>query len=171
MRHLGRLRRCARSGHTASPGRAPRILRDAQGVSAVEFALLAPVLIFGLLATVDLGLALSERMTIGHILRAAAQGATTDSGTARIGEVLRATAAQNMTLAPAGTPGDDAALALEVSRLCTCPAEPTVAVVCSKTCADAAPTQIFYVLSASKTFAGLILPRMSQAMTLQVQIR
>lgn len=144
---------------------------DDAGVSAVEFALLAPMLVFALLATVDLGLALTERMTIGHILRAGAQGATEDVGITSVDRILRTTAAKNMTVAAAGTTGDDSSLALTVSRICSCPDQPSVAVACSATCTGSAPTQIFYALSGQKTYAGLILPRFSQSGSLQVQVR
>lgn len=148
-----------------------KFMRDDQGVSAVEFALLAPMLIVSLLATADLGLAISERMTIGHILRSGAQSASADSGLAAIDRVLRSTAAKNMTVAEAGASGDDTALALEVNRLCSCPEAPAAAVICSTTCANDAPTQIFYVLSGNKTYSGLILPQFLQSKSLQVQVR
>lgn len=145
--------------------------RDDAGVSAVEFALLAPMLVFALLATVDMGLALTERMTIGHILRAGAQGATEDVGITSVDRILRTTATKNMPVAAAGTTGDDSSLALTVSRICSCPGQPSVAVACSATCTGSAPTQIFYALSGQKTYAGLILPRFSQSRSLQVQVR
>jgi pilus assembly protein CpaE len=47
--------------------------RSEAGVSAIEFALVAPVLALGLVAMADIGLALYERMTIDHVLRAGAQ--------------------------------------------------------------------------------------------------
>ncbi len=160
-----------KAGNRRFMRRTPDILHDETGVSAVEFALLAPLLVFGLLAAVDLGFAISERMTIDHVLRAGAQGATDDVGIAAVGQILRTTAAKTMTVAETGTTGNDTSLALDVSRMCTCAAQPTVAVGCSTTCADSAPTQIFYALFASKTYAGLILPRFSLSKSLQVQIR
>lgn len=167
------IRLCSRSktaegafGRTAS-----LFMRDEKGVSAVEFALLGPMLIFGLLAMVDLGLALTERMTIGHILRAGAQGALEDIGIARVDDVMRATAAANMAVATVGGKGDDTTLALDVRRICSCAAQPSVAVACSTTCAGLSPTQIFYVLTANKTYSGLFLPRLSQGQVLQVQVR
>jgi len=146
-------------------------MRNNDGVSAVEFALLAPMLIFALLATVDLGLAISERMTIGHVLRAGAQSATQDAGVAAVARVLRTTAEKNLTVAPAEVSGDDTALALDVGRICSCAAQPAIAVVCSTTCAGDAPTQIFYALTARKTYSGMILPQFSQSKALQVQVR
>ena len=54
--------------------------RSEAGVSAVEFALFAPILFFALVAAVDVGLAEYERMTIDHVLRAGAQSAMVDQG-------------------------------------------------------------------------------------------
>lgn len=153
----------ARAGSTA--------LHDDRGVSAVEFALIAPMLVLALLAMTDLGMAISERMTIGHILRAGVQGATNDIGVSAIDQILRTTASQNMTIAAAGTQGEDTKLALNVGTLCTCAENPNVAVTCSTTCVDRTATQIFYVLSAQKTYSGLLLPRFSQSKSLQVQVR
>ena len=147
------------------------VLHKTDGVSAVEFALLAPMLIFSVLATVDLGLAISERMTIGHILRAGAQTATQNAGITQISLVMRTTAAKNMTLVAAGSAGTDKAVALGVRQMCACAAQPAVAVACSTTCSPSAPTQVYYILTGSKTYAGLILPRFTQSKTLEVQVR
>jgi pilus assembly protein CpaE len=146
-------------------------MRDETGSVAIEFAFLAPMLIFGLLAMADLGLAISERMTMGHILRAGAQAATDNIGTAKVDHVLRTTAARNMTVAETGTTGDDTALAVAVDLICTCAAQPLVVVGCSVTCEGSTPTQVFYTLSADKTYSGLILPQFSLSRTLQVQVR
>jgi len=144
-------------------------LRDEQGVSAVEFALIAPMLTFALLAMVDTGFAISERMTIGHVLRAGAQGASMDIGESAVDQILRRTAEKNMTVATAS--GDDTALALEVRLFHSCPEEPSAPVERNATCDGDSPTQIFYVLSGSKTYAGLILPRFSLSRELRVQVR
>lgn len=147
------------------------VLRNQDGVSATEFALLAPILVTGVLATADLGLAISERMTIGHILRAGAQSATEDGGATNVDLVLRTTAAKNMTVVAAGAAGTDTALALSVRRICSCAAQPSVELACSTTCAQNTPTQIYYILSGSKTYAGLLLPRFAQTKSLEVQVR
>ncbi len=144
------------------------VMHKTDGVSAVEFALLAPMLIFAILATVDLGLAISERMTIGHILRAGAQSAIENVGDSQISLVMRTTAAKNLTVADTGT---DTSIALAVEKMCACSAQPSVAVACSTTCTPNAPTQIYYILTGSKTYAGLILPRFKQSKTLEVQVR
>lgn len=167
-RHLARFRTGKRRLWRGTPA----ALRDETGSIAIEFALLAPMLVFGLLAMVDLGLAISERMTINHVLRAGAQGATNNVGIAAVHEILRTTASKTMTVATNGATGDDTTLALDVGpMLCTCAAQPNVAVACSTNCAGDTPTQVFYVLTASKTYSGVILPRFPLSKTLQVQIR
>lgn len=145
--------------------------RKDDGVAATELALLAPLLIFSVLAATDLGLAITERMTLGHILRAGAQSATEDVGVTKISQSLRTTAAKNMTVAATGAAGTDTTVALTVRRMCACAAQPSVELACSATCAQKAPTQIYYILSGSKTYSGLLLPRISQTKSLKVQVR
>ncbi|MGR3593970.1 MAG: TadE/TadG family type IV pilus assembly protein [Limimaricola soesokkakensis] len=147
------------------------LIRAEDGVSAIEFALLAPVLVVALLGTVDLGLALNERMAIDHVLRAGAQSATAGNDLATIDRVLRNTAKQNFTLAEPDTAGNDTALALTISRLCTCPEQPKMAVTCSATCTGSAPTQIFYAFAGKKTYSGNLLPRFTLSSALRVQVR
>ncbi|MBQ2262942.1 MAG: pilus assembly protein [Loktanella sp.] len=147
------------------------IIHDEAGVSAVEFALFAPMLVFSLLAMVDLGFAISERMTIGHILRAGAQEAIKHTGTEAVDGVLRKTATGVMPVAGPDANGDETSLALRVRMICSCAAAPAVEVACATTCPGDQPTQIFYALSGSKTYSGLILPQFSQTKSLQVQVR
>ena len=148
-----------------------RLVGADEGVSAVEFGLLAPMLVFALLATVDVGLALTEQMTISHVLRAGAQSATEAKDAAVIDQVLRVTAANNFTVAAPGTAGSDTSLALQVDRICSCAEQPGVAVTCSTTCPGEAPTQVFYTLAGEKTYSGLILPQFRLSPAIQVQVR
>ncbi len=60
--------------------RLQQLKKSEAGVSAIEFALIAPIMAFGLVATADVALAVHERMTIDHVLRAGAQAAMTDPG-------------------------------------------------------------------------------------------
>lgn len=161
----------AGSGRARLRGTVARLARSAEGVSAVEFGLLAPLLVFALLATVDVGLALTERMTINHVLRAGAQSATTAKDAAAIDRVMRTTAAPNFTVAAPGAAGDDASLALEVTLVCSCAEQPGAAVACSTTCAGSAPTQVFYTLEGEKTYSGLLLPRFRLSPAIRVQVR
>lgn len=163
--------RQAGSARARRRGTSAGVMASVEGVSAVEFGLLAPMLVFALLATVDVGLALTERMTINHVLRAGAQSATVARDASAIDRVMRTTAASNFTVAAPGAAGDDVTLALEVTQVCSCAEQPGVAVACSTTCAGSAPTQVFYTLEGEKTYSGLILPRFRLAPAIQVQVR
>ncbi|MFD1913040.1 TadE/TadG family type IV pilus assembly protein [Halodurantibacterium flavum] len=69
-----------------------RFLSCTSGASAIEFALVAPVLMGLMLVMVDLGMAVGEKMAIDQLLRAGAQLAMADPGT---GPVLTALASMN----------------------------------------------------------------------------
>ena len=72
-----------------------RLLRTHDGVSAVEFALLAPVLVVGSLSTVDAGRAVYQKMTIEQALRAGAQLAIAGKGESAIRNALEMVAGEN----------------------------------------------------------------------------
>lgn len=145
--------------------------RRDDGVSAVEFAFIAPALFFGLVTTVDLGLALNERMTIDHVLRAGAQRAMADPGASAVLDVLNATAEKNFTLATNNVPPVPNPLAVSVNKFCACPESTGVAVACSTICAGPKPTHIYYRLSGQKTYLGMIIPPITARPSVQVQVR
>ena len=145
--------------------------RNQDGTSAVEFALIAPMLIFGLLSMVDLGLAVNERMTIGHILRAAAQTAMTDPGESTVLDFLNTTAETHFTLASNNFPPVSDPLTVSVTRFCACPESPAAAVTCTTTCDADEPTYVFYRLSAEKTYDGIFMPQIDAEPSIQVQVR
>jgi pilus assembly protein CpaE len=136
------------------------------GVSAVEFALFAPILFIALLAMVDVGFAIYERMTLDHVLRAGAQEAMNDPGKARVLAVLNATAAQSFL--PADVP------IFKVNDLynprCECPENKGVNVNCTKTCSGSTETYIFYNLEGEKTYDGIFMP-IDLAAAVEVQVR
>ncbi len=142
------------------------------GASAVEFALIAPVLALGLVATADLGLAIHERMTIDHVLRAGAQAALADPGAAQVQKVLVSTLAQSPRLASATLPA--------VKRYCTCPENadvaPEAAPQCGTvTCANAKPQFVYYRLAAAKSYRPMslpaVLPVFELGSSMQVQVQ
>lgn len=141
------------------------------GVAVVEFALIAPILAFTLLASIDLGLAVSQRMAIEDVLRAGAQSAMADPGETTVLDVMRATAQPNFTLAGATASTAQSDLTLSVSRFAACPEDPGFAVAASKICAGSKPTFIYYRMSASKTYTGWIAPAIQFDRAVQVQIR
>ena len=141
-------------GLHARPTKAGAFVRCDSGASAVEFALLLPILIFSFLATVDLGLALYERMTIDHVLRAGSASAMEDplGGEASVLAVLEATKAASL-------PTTEGLVFLpQPDRYYACPEAPDAEVAQTTICADDNPTSIFYRLSATKPYDGLFLP-------------
>lgn len=146
-------------------------VRCKSGVSAVEFALLAPVLGFSLIAAVDLGFGLTERMAIEHVLRAGAQSAMGDPGATTVLGVMDSAAKMNFTLADEAVVGGPEPLSLSAIRFCACPESVTFAVTCSTICSGSKPTFIYYRMSAVKTYRGWLIPPFSFARAAQVQIR
>ena len=150
-----------------------RIWHGESGASSVEFAILAPVLCFLLLGAVDLGSAISQRMSMGQVMRSGAQVAMEDPGEDKVQSVLVSTASRNFTVEgedgntiSAGDP-----MALNVSRVCACPEAPEVAAVCSTVCPGPSPTLIFYKMSAAKVFSGVLVRRLPLEARAQVQVR
>ncbi len=137
------------------------------------FAILAPVLCFLLLGAVDLGSAVSQRISMGHLMRSGAQIAMEDPGEADVRSVLMSTAAKNFTVASGAgntiSVGDP--IDLSVSRVCACPENPDVAASCSKVCTGPVPTLIFYKMSAAKKFSGVLMHGFPLRAQAQVQVR
>jgi len=129
-----------------------------QGASAIEFALLSPVLIIALLGTVDVGQALTQQMALGSLLRTGAQSAIAGSDTSTVKRVLLAAK-------------DDASVSVDVAQICACPESPQEAVDCSTTCAGPGPTAVYYSLTAEKSFSGIFLSGTLLSRSIQVQVR
>lgn len=165
------------SPHKSTRRGLARLRRDDSGVAAVEFSLLAPVLFFAGLAAVDLGMAITERMTVDHVLRsgatrAMAEGADED----KIEQVLRATAKKNFAEcevadgdgSSVGQKGDCIDIA-EPQKRFACPDDPDTAVADPAVCGGDYYT--FYRLSATKTYVAMILPDISFSPAIEVQVR
>lgn len=150
--------------------RAGQCCTSEDGVSAVEFALVAPILFFALVAAVDVGLAEYERMTIDHIVRAGAQTAMVDPGQPQVLNVVESTAAKHFTVSTESSISA-AALKVDVARFCACPDSTSVAVDCSTICTNSAAPFIYYRLSGTKLHNGMIMPAMTLSGSVQVQIR
>jgi len=139
---------------------------DDDGVAAIEFALLAPLAVLGLVAMADVGLAVRDRMALDHIVRAASLTATENLGEDAVLFALNAAAHGSLTRSSSA-----AALSVGAIRECACPEAPAVAVACMSTCAQQQPTVIFYTLRADTVAAGLLLPGIALASRARVQIR
>jgi len=143
--------------------------RDQRGVSAVEFGLLAPILLGGLLTTVDIGLAVTERMTLDHVLRAAAQGAMTGQGTEDVLKTLKGIASGNFAVAGQTTATNP--VELSVARECACADNLSAAVACFVTCTGSVPPLPYYRLTAKKTYDGMVIPPIRFERSVKVQAR
>lgn len=159
---IGRVLRSVLAGARRARGFA----RDEAGVSAVEFALVAPMIFFSLLAMFDVGIALRERIQLDHVLRSGAQAAMRDAGQAAVLDTLKKTVC-------GGTSTDCGALAdvsfePEPVPFCICPTT-GVKDACTGTCA--VRPQKFYELSASKSYAGVFLPQFDFAPKVLVEVR
>lgn len=119
-----------------------RIWNDTSGVSAVEFAFLAPMLIGGFLMMVDMGVAVAERMEMDRNVRAGAQAAMSlNNDTSAI---------RSIVLASAGSPAD---LTVDVASGCFCD---SVASACTALCTSGEEPEVFVDISASRPFNGIV---------------
>lgn len=155
-----------------------RLHRNDDGVAAVEFSLFAPILFFCCLATVDLGMAVNERMAIGHVLRAGAQSAMDNPGEATVKDVLEETAKGSNYSVNVVSSSDGAhasasseSLTIGVERYHACPEDPQAKVAEGTICADDQTTYVYYRLAAAKIYEAMILPSITFRPALEVQIR
>lgn len=147
----------------ADTGRALRIwARSEAGVAAVEFSLIAPILIAAVLTMADLGFAIHERSEIDQALRNGAQRAITDPGEAKVAAVLN--------LVDATGTGRDTTV-FTVNRFCACAETPGTEATCSTTCSGNNPTSIFYSLTGTREFSGFLLPAQTLSRNSIIQVR
>ena len=134
-----------------------RLGRCRSGVSSIELALFAPILVSGLLMMVDLGLAVGVRMEMDRNVRAGAQAAMSlNNSAASIEEIVRASAEEAADL--------DVAVALS----CSCAG---TASSCTTSCGSGAAPSVFVSLSAERDFSGLLISNLSLRSESRVQIR
>ena len=143
-----------------------RLLRCVAGVSAVEFAIISPVLVLGTFGMVDTGMAIYQRMMMNQVLRAGAQPALQGANESVVRTVLEETAAENFTVAEGEATGDE--LELDVQTSCACPGDAVAGVGCGTVCQSGTTALRFYRLTASKTFQGVLLPEFALSGSLEV---
>lgn len=142
-----------------------RFWRGRGGAAAVEGALVTPVLLIGLVAMVDIGLATSRLMVVNQSVRAGADFAMDNPND--LAEVERA------VYRAAGASAEDSspeALSVAATRSCQCPGS-TAGVNCFNLCTDGEPPSVFVDVVASRAYQALLLPDFSIGSRLQVQTR
>lgn len=140
---------------------------DQSGASAVEFALIAPLIFFSLLAMVDVGFAVNDRMYVDQILRSGGQPAMRDRGEAIVEETLKRAACKGGETYPNCT--NIAKMTFAVDRYCVCPVTEVTDPTCTDTC-EIRP-QTFYKVSATKTYEGIFLPQFNFVPSKIVEVR
>ena len=146
-----------------------RRIRDAlhgeSGVAAIEFGLIAALLLPIFVAAVDIGLALRQRLQIDQVLNMGAQAAMNPGATATD---IRAAMA-----AAAGAHAALGALQLGVDGpQCFCRDAPDATVSCTSRCADSVPGRFFEITAEMEYDAllgGNLLP--AEILTLRSRLR
>jgi Flp pilus assembly protein TadG len=116
---------------------------DRRGVAAMEFALIAPIIVALLVLGVDGWLQGTETSQARTAIHTGARYYETGGGDDTVAQTVAMSAWQSK-------PAD---AALNVVRSCTCAATP---VACSTLCAGSNPPSTFISLSATGTYSGLV---------------
>ncbi|MEN3791612.1 TadE family protein [Fulvimarina sp. MAC3] len=157
----------------------PLVLRTAfadlrsrmDGVAAVEFSLVLPFLVFALLAMIDTGLMITEKLAVDQILRSGAQIAMTDPGPQAVYDRIGATAGTDYGVVPSPQAATVDQISLSVTRYFACLEAPNVDVAAGTTCEGSNPTAAFYRAVAVKPFDAIILKNIDVNSVIQVQVR
>lgn len=149
-------------------GRTLSVLKDRRGVSAVEFALLAPVLIALPVPIVDLGLGLYTQMELQNAATAGAQYALQNPSLSTL------TTAQIQAAAAAAVPS--LAMSTSASQVCGCPGTGTgggPAVTfgsCTTNCSTGKLPGNYVTVTAQTTYVPLVpYPVMGSSVALTAQ--
>lgn len=148
------------------PSRRGPLLSDERGASAIEFALLLPILVFACMATVDLGLALNQKLELDQSLRAGAQGLMAGeydkqpdptTKVKKLVETIDAEASAADTNNQIETATNKIQVA--VDRFCMCPEDLASKVDCTtKVCANSVKRYKFYQISGQQNYDTMYLP-------------
>lgn len=140
-----------------------RFCRETDGLAAIEFAILAPVLFFAFLAMVDIGLMIYEKLRLGQITRDAAAAAMLTQSTSNIAAaVQQAITVTGPSISGANYQSDAITLSF------TCSGAPSSANV---VCSDGKPPRITLVLHIWLNHASFLFGTVRLDSTLQVQRR
>lgn len=144
-----------------------RCRRAEAGTAALEFALVCPLLVTGLLSAADLGLALNQRMTMDAMLRVGEEAALADPGVTRVRDVAINAAGDGVSAGSTSA----SPIVVSASRYCACPGSLTTSVSCSGSCATTTTPYLFYQLDADGYYTSIFLPRIALHSSVTVQIK
>jgi Flp pilus assembly protein TadG len=128
-----------------------RVLRhsvaDERGVSAVEFGIMAPALVFMMVATYDLGIGIYRRMQVQNATQVGAAYAAAHgfSPSGISNAMANATSLSDITATPAP------------AQFCGCPTGSSITVMdCSATCPDGTQAATYARISGQATYQTII---------------
>jgi Flp pilus assembly pilin Flp len=131
--------------------RRPRLVRDARGVAAVEFAVMLPLLVLVLLGVLDLGQASEQTIRLEAAARAGAQyGLYFPEDGAGITQRVRDALPSGWTDITVAPP----------AMVCECPASGTIACANAASCAE--PVRRFLPITVTRPFEARLLTRITQ---------
>ncbi|MFY0680374.1 MAG: pilus assembly protein [Thalassovita sp.] len=136
-------------------------VRQTGASSAVEFALLAPVIVLMTTSTFDLGSSISQRMALDGVVRNGVQTAMEDGSIEQILSSMQAAADTSF--------GDDET-ELSAVQICSCGTAEGAQVSCETTC-DAGAPNMYIALSAQLASESMMIPSLTLAPTVYVQTR
>lgn len=135
----------ASRGKHSSKGRRRRPWARDRGAAAVEFAIIAPILIAALTGIVDYGLAMYNKMELMGAVRAGAQVALIDyTDTTAIKQAVVDSTNAGITTADVTT-----------TQFCECADGSTI--TCGNTCADSSSNRYFMTISATQNYTLMLL--------------
>ena len=139
-----------------------------RGIAAAEFGLLLPVFALSLLAMIDVGLAINERMNLDRVLRSGAQLAM--SGVQDVDALENAVVSSGAGNNEDGTAPsvDSLDYSISVTRTCECGG---AAGSCTQRCGSGEPPSLFYNFRAWQTMDTMMLPQFDVESNLRVQVR
>jgi pilus assembly protein CpaE len=144
---------------------------DKRGTSAIEFAVMAPVLIVGLLIVTDVGLAVNDRMRLDQATRAGAEFAmnSVDDGDT-IEDMVKASATGAYGTDLNDVDSEDIP-DVEAEMYCECPDAPGVVAACTALCTGDVVPSAYWRIEASKNYNGVFIPAFPLATQITVQTR
>ncbi|WP_243373444.1 TadE/TadG family type IV pilus assembly protein [Microvirga solisilvae] len=152
--------------------------RDQRGVSALEFSLFAPILIFGFLSVADLAFLAQQDMAIGHVLRIGADEAmmdlSPDPEASYIVNVMNRMATENFAVDSTSAVNGKPPVKFSAARSCACPNNINAPQSCSSICTTSTGNTTplaFYTLSAESRSLNVFLPQITLKPSIKIQVR
>lgn len=140
-----------------------RFWRDTDGLAAIEFAILAPMLFFAFLAMVDIGLMIYEKLRLGQIVRDAAAAAMLTQNTTNISAAAQqAISVAGPSISGAAYNADPVTLSFSCSGTAHSP---------NAVCSDGKPPRITLVVHIWLDHASFLFGTIRLDSALQVQKR